>query len=91
MKYHVRLQLDQAFYQRQNLDYETLLQDLIVPFVNRQVVIGNPNEGGRTIMNMSAVFEIQVFKSKNEIEDGVLSSSDEGVDECTLFMLAQDG
>lgn len=60
---------------RTNTDLTTILNDLVIPFINKQVIPTNM-EGGRAIFNLGLISTIQLFKSEEVIPEeskGVVS------------------
>jgi len=57
-----------------NSDIAQILSDLVVPFINKQVIQTRMNEG-KAIFNLGTVSTIQLFKSEEAIEEGVNKES----------------
>ncbi|MDD5530614.1 MAG: hypothetical protein PHX21_11400 [bacterium] len=52
-----------AFHWWANFGYEELLQELIIPYINKQVVLVAPSGENKAIMNFGAVSYLKVFKT----------------------------
>ena len=56
-----------AFLWWENFGYEELLQELIIPYINKQVVLVAPYGENKTILNFGAVSYLKVFKTINPL------------------------
>lgn len=55
-------------YWKTNTDLAIILNDLVIPFINKQVIPTNM-EGGRAILNLGLISTIQLFKSEEVIKE----------------------
>lgn len=66
MYYHCHLQIDSGGHSWGNLKLEELLEEVIIPYINKQVVVVTV-QGGTGILNLAAVSYLQVYKTEEEV------------------------
>src|SRR5437016_5120822 len=95
MKYHAKVQYGGANHHWWNFEKESLIRELIIPFVNGQVVVINKAKH-KHILNMKNVSLVTVFKTSKPLHrapDGgspiELRSADFDDNECTEEILKE--
>ena len=66
MYYHCYLTINGGGHSWFNIELEALLDAVIIPYINKQVVLVNV-KGGRGILNLSSVSYVQVYKTEKEL------------------------
>jgi hypothetical protein len=67
MHYHARIKFSKEFHYWWNLSKETLIEKVLVPFVNGQVVVVQSQER-KTILNTKAATLLNVYKTENPLK-----------------------
>lgn len=74
MLYHVIIDIGHGTHWWTNLDYETLIQTIVIPYINKQVVSVNRPPLGRALFNFASAYYLAVFKTAEALPE------DEGFD-----------
>ncbi len=69
MPYHVLFSTPQGTHWWANLSWDALVQEIVIPFINRQTVPVN-HGGGRAIMNLGAAVYLRVLKTERDLGGG---------------------
>lgn len=77
--YHVILWTgEDAFHWWANFTYDELVQELIIPYINKQVVPVTTYHGGDAMLNFGAVSYLKVFKTDKLLSNNVFLDKDVG-------------
>lgn len=68
MYYHALFAMSTGYHYWINYAYEDMIRQLIIPYINKQVVPVNYH-GGKGICNLGTVSYIQIFKTKESLEE----------------------
>jgi len=87
MYYHSIIYIGDGYDTQENLDYDTLVQKLVIPFVNKQVIPVNFSPG-MALINLGAVNYLRIFKTKEKLPSEVdlessLDKPELSIEDCT--------
>jgi nucleoside 2-deoxyribosyltransferase len=88
MYYHIIMYRGDGIDSRENLDYDTLVQGLVIPFVNKQVVPVKFYNQGKALINLGAVNYLRIFKTKEKLPnvvdlESLLDKPELSIEDCT--------
>ncbi|PWH82277.1 hypothetical protein DIS18_08430 [Algibacter marinivivus] len=67
MKYHLKIEYDQGTHFWHNYPKEEIIDELLVPFVNGQIVLINIGDGNKAILNMKSVAKMIVYRTRKSL------------------------
>lgn len=87
MYYHIIMYIGDGYESQENLDYDTLVQKLVIPFVNRQIIPVNFSRG-KALINLGTVNYLRIFKTKEKLPsevdlESLLHKPELSIEDCT--------